>query len=357
MRLIVCFAAFCALAGAASAQAPITYAGQGGQSPAPVQTAALGERLAGADDNSYGYGQRSQRQSGAVIDLRRSASPAAPQQAAQVAMTGEAGAQPWLERERVGPPYQANGRWYVPTPEPGYEQVGEGSWYGPNFHGLRTANGEVYDQEALTAAHPTLPLNSLVQVTNLENGREIIVRINDRGPFVGERLIDLTRAGAALLGYERAGRARVHVRYLGPAPRRVSADAASAPAPQAVGPAAAPVEQGNLELAGGPMSLLPEPVQTAPSGWAVPQAQPASFTPASGAYVVQVGAFSDPANAQRVRAMAEAAGPVEVDVRRAASGAELFRVRVGPFNSAQDAESARRTLAGMGYPDAVVAQR
>src|SRR5690606_4252839 len=111
--------------------------------------------------------------------------------------------------------------------------VGEGSWYGPNFHGLRTATGEVYDQEGLTAAHPTLPLNSLVQVTNLENGREIIVRVNDRGPFVGERLIDLTRAGAELLGYERAGHARVHVRYLGPAPRRVNADGVSAPAPAA----------------------------------------------------------------------------------------------------------------------------
>ena len=360
MRFIVSFAAFCAFAGAASAQAPITYARQGVQAPAPVQTASLPDRLAGADDNSYGYGQRDQRQSGAVIDLRRAnAAPAPPQQAPQLEMTGEAGAQPWLERERVGPPYQANGRWYVPTPEPGYEQVGEGSWYGPNFHGLRTANGEVYDQEALTAAHPTLPLNSLVQVTNLENGREIIVRINDRGPFVGERLIDLTRAGAELLGYERAGHARVHVRYLGPAPRRVSADAASAPAPQAVRPvpASAPVEQGNMELAGGPMSLLPEQVETAPSVWSVPQAQPVSYTPPAGAYVVQVGAFSDPANAQRVRAMVEAAGPVEVDVRRAASGAELFRVRVGPFASAQEAETARRTLAGMGYPDAVVAQR
>ncbi len=353
MRFIASFAAFCALAGAASAQAPITYAGQG--APAPVQTASLPDRLAGADDNSYGYGQRDQRQSGAVIDLRRpdAARQAEPTQP-QVQMAGEAGAQPWLERERVGPPYEANGRWYVPTPEPGYEQVGEGSWYGPNFHGLRTATGEVYDQEGLTAAHPTLPLNSLVQVTNLENGREIIVRVNDRGPFVGERLIDLTRAGAALLGYERAGHARVHVRYLGPAPRRVSADGAAAPAPAA--PAAARVEHDDTQLAGGPMSLLPAQAEAAPA-WSAPQLHTVAYSPAVGAYAVQVGAFSDPANAQRVRAAVEAAGPVEVDVRRAASGAELFRVRVGPYASAQDAEAARRTLAGMGYPDAVVAQR
>jgi rare lipoprotein A len=343
MRFALTFAAFCAVSGAAAAQAPITFAGQGA---APVQTAALPDRLAGADDASYGYGRDgADAREGAVIDLRRGGA----DQPAQ-------GAQPWLERERVGPPYEANGRWYVPTPEPGYEQVGEGSWYGPNFHGLRTASGEIYDQEGLTAAHPTLPLNSLVQVTNLENGREIIVRINDRGPFVGERLIDLTRAGAALLGYERAGHARVHVRYLGPAPRRVSAEGVSQAPVQAPSP---PAMTGgdDSRLAGGPMSLLPAVV--AETRAPAPVIQTAAYAPvaAQGTYVVQVGAFSDPVNAQRVRGAAEAAGPVEVDVRRAASGAELFRVRVGPFQSAADAETARQTLANLGYRDAVVAQR
>ena len=105
------------------------------------------------------------------------------------------------------------------------------------------------------------------------------------------------------------------------------------------------------------MSLLPAQAEEAPPAWSAPHVQTVAYSPAAGAYVVQVGAFSDPANAQRVRATVEAAGPVEVDVRRAASGAELFRVRVGPYASAQDAEAARRTLAGMGYPDAVVAQR
>lgn len=356
MRFIVSLAAFCALAGFAHAQAPITYAGQGAQ--APVQTAALPDRLAGADDNSYGYGQRQEREAGReVIDLRRP-STVAPQPAPATQQTSEAGAQPWLERERVGPPYEVNGRWFVPTAEPGYEQVGEGSWYGPNFHGLHTANGETYDQEALTAAHPTLPLNSLVQVTNLENGREIIVRINDRGPFVGERLIDLTRAGAELLGFERAGRARVHVRYLGPAPRRVGADGASLPAaaqtPAPMVEAARPTPRDDLELAGGPTSLAPERAPYSnEAGF-----QATTYSPsASGAYMVQVGAFSDPANAQRVSNLVQAAGPVDVDVRRTASGVELFRVRVGPFASADEADAARRALTGMGYQDAVVAQR
>ncbi|HRP11356.1 MAG TPA: septal ring lytic transglycosylase RlpA family protein [Terricaulis sp.] len=348
MRFAVTFTALFAAAGAAAAQAPITFAGQG--APAPhVQTAALPDRLAGADDNSYGYGQIQARQQDGVIDLRRSAGQTAPQTAAAEPAPAQAGAQPWLERERVGPPYQANGRWYVPTPEPGYEQVGEGSWYGPNFHGLRTANGEVYDQEGLTAAHPTLPLNSLVQVTNLENGREIIVRINDRGPFVGERLIDLTRAGAEILGFERAGHARVHVRYLGPAPRRVNADGVSAPAP-----ASQPAQAD--DLAGGPMSLVPERTEPAPQ-WPQPEVQTIAYAPRAGAYVVQVGAFSDPVNAQRVRGAVEAAGPVDIDVRRNGAGVELFRVRVGPYATPAEAEDARRMLAGMGYPDAVVAQR
>lgn len=358
MRFFVSFAALCALAGAAHAQAPITFLGE--EAPAPMQTAALPDRLAGADENSYGYGQRQQRDAGSgVIDLRRPSNGPAPQAEAlaqaQVVAQGEAGAQPWLERERVGPPYEANGRWYVPTAEPGYEQVGEGSWYGPNFHGKETATGEAYDQEGLTAAHPTLPLNSLVQVTNLENGREIIVRVNDRGPFVGERLIDLTRAGAALLGFEREGRARVHVRYLGPAPRRVAAAAAAPVTPYSApvsAPAPRPAPADSADALAGGYNDAPAPQ------WREPAPQRAAYQPAAaGAWVVQVGAFSDPGNAQRVRGIAEAAGPVDVDVRRTASGVELFRVRVGPFATPEEADAARRALAGMGYPEAVLAQR
>lgn len=348
----------CALMGVASAQtrAPITYAGA---SAAPTQE----ERLAGGAENSYGYGAEAQRP-GATIDIRRPPArtrpEAQPPQVQQVRaeapvqapppQVAEQGVRPWLERERVGPPYEANGRWYVPTPEPGYEQTGEGSWYGPNFHGQATASGETYDQEAMTAAHPTLPLNSLVQVTNLENGREVIVRINDRGPFVGERLIDLSRAAAEVLGFEQAGRTRVHVRYLGPAPRRVNAEGAS------VAPAPAPdrrVARVEEEVAEGPVSLLPEPTEAAPA----PAFRQAAYTPAAAAYVVQVGAFSDLTNAHRVRDAVGAAGPVQVDVRQTASGGELFRVRVGPWQTREEAEAARSTLANLGYPEAVVAHR
>lgn len=96
-------------------------------------------------------------------------------------------------------------------------QVGVASWYGPGLQGARTASGEKFDQDQLTAAHPSWPLQSLAQVTNLENGRQVVVRVNDRGPFAKDRLIDLSRAAARALGFEKDGEAKVAVRYLGPA--------------------------------------------------------------------------------------------------------------------------------------------
>lgn len=119
---------------------------------------------------------------------------------------------------KVGSPYQIAGRWYYPRHEPGYSEVGVGSWYGPGFHGRKTANGEVFDMNALTAAHKTLPLPTYAYVTNLDNGRTILVRVNDRGPYVDDRLIDLSKAAADALGYGGRGLSRVRVRYAGDAP-------------------------------------------------------------------------------------------------------------------------------------------
>lgn len=119
---------------------------------------------------------------------------------------------------KLGEPYQVAGRWYYPRPEPAYSQTGVASWYGPGFHGRRTSNGEIFDMNALTAAHKTLPLPCYAYVTNLDNGRTILVRINDRGPYVDDRLIDLSKASAQALGYGGAGLVRVRVRYAGDAP-------------------------------------------------------------------------------------------------------------------------------------------
>ena len=119
---------------------------------------------------------------------------------------------------KVGEPYQVDGQWHSPREEPGYDRVGIASYYAADFHGRRTANGEIFDMWALSAAHPTLPLPSLVYVTNIENGRTLLLRVNDRGPYVNDRVIDVSRASARYLGFETRGTARVRVRYGGRAP-------------------------------------------------------------------------------------------------------------------------------------------
>jgi rare lipoprotein A len=150
---------------------------------------------------------------------------------------------------KIGRPYNVNGVWYYPRVDYDYRQTGIASWYGPGFHGKQTANGEIYDQMALTAAHRTLPMPSLVRVTNLDNGRSIKVRINDRGPFKNGRIIDLSYRAAQLLDFVQAGTAKVKVEILEPESRRLAAVAqgrwAAESAPEAapmVAVQAAPLE-------------------------------------------------------------------------------------------------------------------
>ena len=119
---------------------------------------------------------------------------------------------------KVGDPYEIDGQWHTPREDPSYDRTGIASYYGTAFHGRRTANGEIFDMGALTAAHPTLPMPSYAYVTNLENGRTLLVRINDRGPYANNRIIDLSQTVARNLGLEVKGTGRVRVRYAGRAP-------------------------------------------------------------------------------------------------------------------------------------------
>jgi rare lipoprotein A len=157
---------------------------------------------------------------------------------------------------RVGKPYSVNGRTYVPAANPSYRAEGMASWYGRDFHGRLTANGEVYDMHSISAAHTTLPLPSYVRVTNLDNGRSIIVRVNDRGPYHRNRLIDLSIGTAKALDFYSRGLARVRVEYVGPAPLEGSddtmliatlRDGSPAPAPSKVMIAAAKPFISNLD--------------------------------------------------------------------------------------------------------------
>ncbi|WP_420712635.1 septal ring lytic transglycosylase RlpA family protein [Ancylobacter sp. SL191] len=151
---------------------------------------------------------------------------------------------------RVGKPYVVAGKTYVPQEPSTYKAEGLASWYGDDFHGRLTANGEIYDMHSIAAAHPTLPMPSYVRVTNKDNGRSMVVRVNDRGPYHGNRVIDLSQRAADLLGFKGRGTARVKVEYVGRAPLEGSDDIqlaatlrqnGNAPAPNTMFASAAPV--------------------------------------------------------------------------------------------------------------------
>ena len=168
-------------------------------------------------------------------------------------------------RAVVGKPYKINGRWYKLRHQPNYNKTGIASWYGPNFHGRKTANGEIYDQTALSAAHPTMPLPSYVRVENIRNGRSVIVRVNDRGPFHKTRIIDLSYRTAELLGTRAGGIAKVKVKYIGRAPVDGSDEQyllSSYKGPGSVEPSKVAARKKLLQYAG----LSPEEVNAALNG-------------------------------------------------------------------------------------------
>ncbi|MFM9943063.1 MAG: septal ring lytic transglycosylase RlpA family protein [Hyphomicrobiaceae bacterium] len=267
---------------------------------------------------------------------------------------------------KVGVPYRISGRWYYPKEDPTYDQRGIASWYGDDFHGRKTANGEIYDMHGLSAAHPTLPMPSYVWVTNEANGRTLLVRVNDRGPYAHDRVIDLSRAVARAIGSEGRGLAQVRVRYAGPAPLsgddgREQAHLRNQPwyRPGDQNVAAAPRRTPYVRSATAiPAVSLPAPsAQWRPTNSRLPLA-PALRTgdppPAAGhgRHYVAAGTFRSEANAQRradeVRRFAPA------DVVPAAGGADpVFRVRTGAMDEAT-AQRLRQRLADAGIIDTVI---
>jgi len=271
---------------------------------------------------------------------------------------------------KTGQPYQVAGIWYVPHEQPNYDETGIASWYGDAFQMKATANGEIFDMNQLSAAHTTLPLPSIVEVTNLENGRKLRVRVNDRGPFVDNRIIDLSRAAATELGYDRKGLARVRVKYIGPAPlagpeagvRYAEAKPVAAPpvaAASAMPIAVAPAE--SIEVAtlappapvsATPLSPLPAAAPLAPALTSpVPQAPSQSAQ----TYRIQAGSFSSEGNAQRAAAQLTTAGTAVIEpVQR--DGVTLYRVMLpGPADEAE-AYALRDKVASIGFADARVMQ-
>ena len=209
-------------------------------------------------------------------------------------------------------PYTVLGKTYQVLPDSkGFRQQGEASWYGKKFHGRNTSNGEVYDMYAMTAAHKTLPIPSYVRVTNHQNGRSVVVRVNDRGPFHGGRIIDLSYAAASKLGFAELGTARVSVEA---------------------------IDTGNEPVA-----------HIANAGAQANVVKPKT----KGSAFVQVGAFSQYASAQNLLRKLQAAmlSPVALSQK---PGSELYRVRVGPLSLASQLNDVKRKLRGLNLGSGIV---
>ncbi len=289
---------------------------------------------------------------------------------------------------KVGKPYQIDGIWYHPEENYEYDETGIASWYGAAFHGKLTANGEEYDMNALTAAHRTLPLPSFVRVTNLENGRSLVLKVNDRGPFAKGRIIDISRRGAQLLGFQNQGTARVRVQILADQSRAVAArlqnrdDLARVGSPITIDkmpkasvsaeslPAPAGAEA-SPSVSGTPATGSASAVQTAsadpltPTG-TIPNTTAPSETVAlttnpdaavrqepvkPTSIYVQAGAFGIYENANKVRARLSPLGSVFLD-QVLVDGKDLYRVRVGPLAGVKQADDVLSQVIGTGYPDA-----
>ncbi|MCP5328475.1 MAG: septal ring lytic transglycosylase RlpA family protein [Steroidobacteraceae bacterium] len=252
-------------------------------------------------------------------------------------------------RSRYGNPasYVVFGRrYYVQASAEGHVERGTASWYGPGFHAARTSSGEPYDMYAMTAAHKTLPLPAYARVTNLRNGRSVVVRINDRGPFVGDRIIDLSYTAAWKLDMLRTGTAPVEVRVLSPqADAAPIQSAAATPAPISV-PLPAPAPAPAPVPASVPAAPVPQTPATLPTGSTATAASPAP----PGATMLQAGAFFSEANAQALVARLAGAGIDNTLVRPVRSGSRtVWQVRVGPLDSAPavDVMFERLRLAGI----------
>ncbi|MGE4220888.1 MAG: septal ring lytic transglycosylase RlpA family protein [Alphaproteobacteria bacterium] len=265
---------------------------------------------------------------------------------------------------KVGNPYAIGGVWYYPKVDYEYSETGIASWYGNDFHGKQTANGETFDMNLVSAAHRTLPMPSIVRVTNLDNGRSLLVRVNDRGPFAHGRIIDMSRRGAQLLGFEMQGTAPVKVEIVADASRQLALNAQGGspvrgedepPAPEAA-------PRGSVVAAELPSPRRPAAEQPAPTLTPQPARPPAAIpvasvgevstvpVPGSPRIFIQAGAFSQYDNANRTRAALTRVG--DAQITQAPGNQRLFRVRLGPLSNVAAADQQLEAVIAAGYPDA-----
>ena len=271
-------------------------------------------------------------------------------------------------RYHVGKPYQVAGRWFEPKEQPNYDKKGMASWYGEDFNRRKTSNGEWFDMNRLTAAHATLPLPSYVKVTNLENGREVVVRVNDRGPFVDTRVIDLSKATAVALDFKNKGKTTVRVQYIGRAPlndngshllamnkeldRGTSLRKMIAAADRRKGKGPAPeVMVAEVKPPKKKAVAPPEPQYETVAYEAPADSGGPAETATDVSFFIQLGSFGNSVNAARARDRFAAVWPVQFIELSGASG-PVYRVRLGPISNGEDAQTALIDAQTSGYGDA-----
>jgi rare lipoprotein A len=269
---------------------------------------------------------------------------------------------------KVGQPYQIEGTWYYPREQPDYDETGVASWYGPTFHGQHTANGEIFDANGISAAHRTLPMPVNVRVTDLENGKSLIVRVNDRGPFARGRIIDVSAAAAKLLGFYGKGTAKVRVTYMSRANLPGTDTPAEEDTPPAIANALPPTPPGAVQVASlnavpglpdaPPVREQPLPAPVKPDPATAADLQPDGHVtqvpvPAETRLYVQAGAFGKLDNAKRLKArLAAAQGLFISPIDR--NGQRLYRVRLGPFDDVGEADAALADAVKSGATDAKI---
>lgn len=257
---------------------------------------------------------------------------------------------------KVGEPYEIKGETYYPREDYSYDETGIASWYGQDFHGGRTANGEIFNKDELTAAHKTLPLPTLARVTNLDNGKSIVVRINDRGPFSGARLIDVSQRAAQLLGFEQQGTAKVRVQVLADESKAI-ADAmrhygSSTPTTVASAESVAPAASMQTAALQPVETQTLAPIQTTPAVHqqllATQPVQQVVQLPVTGSHqlYVQAGSFTVLENATRLQQTLSRFGKTTIsDVR--INGTLFHRVRVGPIKDIAGADATLAKVRGV----------
>ena len=279
---------------------------------------------------------------------------------------------------KVGNPYKILGRWYYPKEDYSYKEVGIASWYGPDFHAKRTANGEKYDMHSLTAAHRTLPLPSIVRITNLENGRSLVVRVNDRGPYARSRIVDVSKKVAQLLGFLEQGTAKVRVEVLEKESKNLKAALLGNAVYSDVN--AAPVAKLNTAempaIAGSAVATAattdtaynnvtpnydyaPEEEKTLkiPSSEATSKASARVTENAAVAkgFYVQAGAFTNHDSALALSSRLQKFGQTHVSSAKV-NGKSFYRVRIGPYKEHSSALNMQAKIRNFGIPAAHIVE-